>query len=107
MQLDTQALFESLWFGTDTKPVLIWFTAKWCKPCQRMDKAAIEAAAKAAGFAYYICDITVNEYTPGFCGVRAFPTFMVQQPRKVLGKITNSDTSAVCAWIQAVSKTVS
>ncbi len=66
--LTTQEQYEDLWFArkSDTPPIfLIWFSARWCAPCQRMDKASIEAAASVAGVPLYYCDATVNDYTPG------------------------------------------
>jgi len=97
--LSDQAMYESLWFGEDDQPVLVWFTAPWCGPCKRIDKELLEQVATACKIPFYVCDITVNDYTPGFCGIRSIPTFMLQQPEKVLGKITESDTNKVALWI--------
>ena len=94
----THPMFEELWFGAG-EPVLIYFTAPWCGPCRRLDKEAIEAVAAECGLQTYICDLTVNDYTAGFCGIRSIPTFMIQEPGKVIGKLTNSDTDTVCKWI--------
>jgi thiol-disulfide isomerase/thioredoxin len=99
--LDTQEQFEELWTDPNGKPFVIWFSAKWCGPCQRMDKAVLEEAAREAGMDIYYCDYTVNEYTPGYCNVRAFPTFqIIAPPRKVVSKLTNSNTDSVCTWIK-------
>jgi thiol-disulfide isomerase/thioredoxin len=98
--LDEQMQFEDLWFGRATdKPFLVWFSAKWCKPCQRMVVEELEAAAATAGLPFYHCDITVNKYTPGYCDVDRFPTFIKFQPNKIVDRIVNSNTAAVCAWI--------
>jgi hypothetical protein len=104
IQLTTQEQFEDLWFARkpDTPQIfLIWFTARWCSPCQRMDKASLESAAHVAGVPFYICDATVNEYTPGYCDVRAFPTFILFKPQKILAQITNSDVYRVGMWISS------
>jgi hypothetical protein len=98
-ELATQEQYEDMWFGRSTdKPFLIWFTAKWCRPCQLMDKEALDAAAKHIDF--YYCDQTRNKYTAGFCDVRAFPTFMLLKPGVVLATLTNSNTSTVATWIR-------
>ncbi len=103
--LDTQEQFEELWNSTSGKSFVIWFSAKWCGPCQRMDKAALEQAAQDAGMELYYCDYTVNEYTPGYCNVRAFPTFqIITSPRIVVSKLTNSNTDSVCSWISSFQR---
>lgn len=103
--LETQEQFEQLWTGKGGDGIiLVHFTAPWCGPCQRLDKAAIEAVAKDLGVPYYVCDLTVNEYTAGYCGVRSIPTFMLQRPSEVLGKFTNAKTDAVCEWITETVK---
>lgn len=98
--LTTQAQYEELWFGQGTQPFLIWFTAAWCKPCKRLDPVAIAAAAAARGLSFYSCDDTVNNYTAGYCRIRAFPTFLLLRPQKELARFTSSNTEAVCEWIQ-------
>ena len=103
--LTTQEQYEELWFGRATHtvgpgPYLVWFSAKWCRPCQQMDKALLEAAASRAGIPFYYCDETVNKYTPGYCDVRAFPTFMIFRPGAVVGTLTSSNTTVVARWIQ-------
>jgi thiol-disulfide isomerase/thioredoxin len=107
----TQDEYESMWFGnkeeiqekrlhtTSTGKFLMWFSAQWCKPCQRMIKEKIIKTANDAGIPLYYCDQTVNNYTPGYCGVRAFPTFMLCSVRKVVATISSSDTEFVCTWI--------
>ena len=103
--LDTQAQFEALWFGDPTaeeKPWIIYFTAAWCGPCKRLDLAAITEAAAATGLALYKCDYVVNEYTSGYCGIRAFPTFVYMKPRKILGQIKSAETTEVVGWIQSL-----
>jgi thiol-disulfide isomerase/thioredoxin len=100
--LTDQLQFEELYFGRDpnVQRFLVWFSAKWCGPCQRLQKPALEAAAAEAGIPFYYCEITQNDYTPGFCGIRAVPTFCIYEKRKALGKLTNSDTDTVCRWIK-------
>ena len=102
ISLTTQEQFEDLWFARkpDTPPIfLIWFTARWCTPCQRMDKASLESAAHVAGVPFYVCDATINDYTPGYCDVRVFPTFILFNPQKILAQITSSDVYRVGSWI--------
>lgn len=105
--LTTQEQFEAIWNNSDpttAKPVLIWFSAAWCAPCQRMDKAALEDAAARAGLDFYYCDETVNQYTSGYCGIKSLPTFLAfQPPKRILSRISNSNTETVCKWIATLN----
>lgn len=110
--LTTQAQFEQLWFGEAIKPgtrFLVWFSAKWCVPCQKMSKQILAATADGAGIPFYYCDATINDYTPGYCDVQRFPTFMMfeagrvvnekPQPGRIVGVLTDSNTANVCRFI--------
>jgi thioredoxin-like negative regulator of GroEL len=101
----TQEIYEELWFGP-SEPVLIYFTAPWCNPCKRINKEIVEQTASDCGLQSYICDITVNDYTAGFCGIKSIPTFMIQEPRKVFGKLTDSNNETICNWIMEISKDI-
>jgi hypothetical protein len=103
MELTKQELYEDLWFGKASPPTprwLILFTARWCTPCHRLDKAAIQAAATAQGVPFYICDAAVNKYTPTFCDVNRFPTFQIMEPGRVVASLTSSDTAMVLQWLE-------
>lgn len=106
--LTTQEQYEELWFGRALTPgpYIIWFTAAWCQPCKKLDAAAIEAAAATAGATLYRCDAAVNKYTPGYCDIRGFPTFFAFRPGHEIGRLTSSNTNAVCAWVQTTMRTV-
>jgi thiol-disulfide isomerase/thioredoxin len=92
-----QAEFELLLNGDI--PFLVWFSAKWCVPCTKMDEAAISQAAHDADIPYYFCD---NEYTPGYCSVRRFPSFVYFEKKKIKSSIVNSNTEVVCDWIRGL-----
>lgn len=101
MNLDTQVQFEELFFNVTCPDVafLIYFTAAWCGPCKRLDIDTITQAAAAKGIHFYKCDYVTNEYTPGYCGVRSFPTFILFKPKKVVSQVQTSHTEEVVAWI--------
>lgn len=111
--LETQEQFEQLWFlQPQQQPIagmrptdrawIVWFSAAWCNPCKRLDATRIEAAAAAKGIPIWKCDDTINNYTGGYCGVRAIPTFIFMRPKQIQTKITNSDTDTVIQWIQSL-----
>ena len=110
--LPTQEEFEALYTSDLTGPQLIYFTAAWCGPCRGIDKALIESSC--TNVRMYICDVNVNGYTPGFCGVRSIPSFLVLKPNSeadskskskgkniIVGPYQNSKTADVITWIQA------
>ena len=83
---------------------IVYFTASWCGPCQKLDKALIATAAKEKGIPIYICDYVKNEYTTGFCMVDSFPTFVAYTLGKEKNRLKSNQTTAVLAWIDYVSE---
>jgi thioredoxin-like negative regulator of GroEL len=81
---------------------VVYFTANWCAACRRLDLAALEAAFP--GLDWLKCDVDANQYSPGFCGVRSIPSFMLFLRGKAVGPFTSSDTGKVAAWLEAQCK---
>jgi thioredoxin 1 len=99
----TQELFEQLiGRAPSEKPVpsfcVVYFTAKWCGACKRLDLDEIESSVPKA--TWYKCDIDENDYTAGFCGIRSIPTFLVIKESKILGQLGDSRTSEVVTWLK-------
>ncbi len=98
----TQAAFEDLWDARGLNPPtrwIIWFSASWCRPCHRLDRAAIAAAAATTGTPLLQCDAAKNKYTPGYANVYSLPTFVFYKPGREVARITSADTATVVAWI--------
>jgi len=102
--LETQEQFESLWFSAPetTPPWIVFFTASWCGPCKKLDLEALDSAASHAGIDFWKCDYSINEYTPGYCNVRKFPTFVYFQPSKIIATLSSNDTTTVASWIESL-----
>ena len=106
--LTTLEQFEELWHGYDTngnpgpKRFLVWFSAAWCGPCQRMDKKALEEAAREVSLPFYYCDETINRETIERAGIKAFPTFVMYNPKSEVGRRVSGDTAKVCQWIRKI-----
>lgn len=108
-ELESQKHFEILFRDLNTEPqsiresdriFIVYFTANWCKPCEKLDKLLITEECKKKGIPIYVCRAEVNDYTAGFCNVRSFPSFSVfRNPGKQLSTITTSSTEKVLAWI--------
>ncbi len=75
----------------------IYFTARWCGACKRLDLDTLQAATP--GVTWYKCDVDVNNYSPGFCGVRSIPSFMLIVNKRPIGPMTSSATEKVVAWV--------
>jgi thioredoxin 1 len=105
--LITQEEFEVL-IGIQTPPIgtvvpafsVIYFTANWCSACRRLDIPSLEAAMPEVN--WLKCDVDQNNYTAGFCGVRAIPTFLVVKDKKVVGTLQSTNNAAVEKWVRSL-----
>ena len=79
--------------GAINKAVVVYFTAPWCGACKRLDLDALEKAN--SDVVWYKCDIDVNKYTLGYCGLTKIPSFAFIKDGKFLGKFISSDTEMV------------
>jgi len=98
--LPSQEFFESLIKkGVPHDPiVLIKFSAPWCGPCKRIDMNVLLGLSDK--IKWYECDLDENDYTPGYCGVRAIPAFLAivnGVPQPIL---QSSDTMKVAEWMK-------
>lgn len=100
--LQTQDQFETLYKGPLERPTLIYFTASWCGPCKKLDWDILFESLK--GYDVYWCNVSENTYTPGYCGVKAIPAFMLLRPEQPASAIfQSSDTTAVVKWLNPSS----
>ena len=95
-------LLESLIEKNPTKPhdpiVIVYFTAKWCGPCNRLELGRLLALSDKVK--WYLCDVDDNEYSPGYCGVKGIPAFLPILNGKPHPMYSNSNTDTVIAWIK-------
>ena len=114
--LPTQEIFEELWNQPNGEggvlppdcfegcrdsdnSWIVYFTAAWCGPCKKLDCDTLDKIAKTRNLTIWKCDVTVNEYTSGYCQVNAFPTFIHFQPKKVVSKMQSNNTEVVGKWL--------
>ena len=102
--LQTQEIFEELNSPTLKNPTLLYFTADWCGACKRVDWGFLKE--EFTDLTIYKCDIDENKYTPGFCGVRSIPNFIMLTPQSekkptLTGPFQSSDTAKIAAWIHS------
>lgn len=77
---------------------IVYFTASWCGACKRLDLPALEAEFPNVN--WLKCDVDQNSYTPGYCNVRAIPTFLLIKDTKVIDTLQHSSNAAVAEWIR-------
>jgi thioredoxin-like negative regulator of GroEL len=96
----TQEEFEVLRTSPklESAPALIYFTASWCNPCRKFDWESIKDSLTT--YTVYICDVDKNTYTPGYCGVRSIPNFVVLKPGAVIGPNQISDADKLLEWLK-------
>ena len=102
MLLPSHEAFEALYKPAKplTEPVLLYFTASWCGACKKIDWGFL--LEEFPTLKILKCDIDQNKYTPGFCGVRAIPSFLwIPKEGGVRGPLQSSDTAKVATWIQS------
>lgn len=108
--LVSQDLFETfLGIQPSEKPVpgfiVIWFSARWCGPCRRVNEAfLLENITEAK---WYKCDVDENSYTTGFCNVKGIPAFIAIANKKIVGTLQSSDTLKITEWVQDLLKQIS
>ena len=102
--LETQEQYEQLIgrqpYDGDLPPLtVIWFSAEWCGPCKRI---GINQLVSEIDANWLKCDVDMNNYTAGYCGVRSIPTFMVVHNKKVIGTKSSSSTVEILDWLKSV-----
>ena len=75
---------------------IVYFTATWCGACRRLDVDRLESVVSEA--VWYKCDVDQNNYTPGYCSIRAIPAFVAIRNKKFVGTLQSNDTERVIAW---------
>lgn len=93
----SQLEFEGLLRSNTKANTVVYFTAPWCGACKRLDFDRI--LIHNTSVIWYKCDIDVNKYTLGYCGLSKIPSFAFIKDGKFLGKFTSSDTDMVIEMI--------
>jgi thioredoxin 1 len=103
--LPNHEMFEAMY--ADTKEAtLIYFTADWCGACKRVDWEFL--LEEFPELKIYRCDVDANKYTPGFCGVRSIPSFVMLLPgsKQATPVFQSSDTAKIATWIMTSLRSV-
>jgi thioredoxin-like negative regulator of GroEL len=79
---------------------VIYFTASWCGPCQKIDKEILSRSLHDINF--LICDIDKNDYTAGYCGIRKIPTFLIIYKTKIVQSFNSTHTNDIIERINTI-----
>jgi thioredoxin 1 len=72
----------------DIYPKVMYFTAKWCGPCQRISPVFKDLAEKNSGIKFFKIDVDKNnELSTGF-EIKSMPTFIFFKS-KTVNKLLN------------------
>lgn len=89
----------------ETPPlIMIYFTAKWCGPCNNVPLDFLVASNKE--FQWFLCDVDDNQYSSGYCGVKSIPSFMGVIGGKPTQLMSSSDPNKIHAWMQSILASV-
>jgi thiol-disulfide isomerase/thioredoxin len=82
--------------------VVIYFTAKWCGPCRAVNLDRVVNFRK--DIEWMVCDVDENDYSLGYCGGRAIPSWLAIVRGKPLPLVQLSNDFEICKWLQALPK---
>lgn len=79
---------------------LLYFTASWCGPCQRVYPLLNELSAKLKGnekynIEFYKVDLDENEEFCEKCNIRSVPTFFVMNGKNLLSHCSGADIQTI------------
>jgi thioredoxin 1 len=83
---------------------LLYFTASWCGPCQKIKPflKELSESLKNSGeynIEFYMIDIDSNEEFCDKCNIRSVPTFFIMNGKDLLGSLSGADKTKLSEMI--------
>jgi thioredoxin-like negative regulator of GroEL len=79
--------------------VVIIFSAKWCGPCQKLNKKLLVDITP--GVTWYSVDVDINKTSLGYCGLQSIPSFVVIKDGLFTDKKSGAATlQEILLWLQ-------
>jgi thioredoxin-like negative regulator of GroEL len=82
--------------------VVIYFTAKWCGPCNALNLNRI--LSYRPGIQWMLCDVDDNDYSLGFCQGRSIPAWLAIVKGKPLPLFQSSNEATIFKWLSELPK---
>jgi thiol-disulfide isomerase/thioredoxin len=80
--------------------VVVCFTAKWCGPCQKLNKKLLVDATQ--GVNWYSVDVDINKTSLGYCGLQSIPSFVIIKDGLFLDKRSGGGNVAdILLWLSS------
>jgi thiol-disulfide isomerase/thioredoxin len=77
----------------DIYPKVLYFTAKWCGPCQRISPVYDELAKSNPEIKFFKIDVEKNEELAGTFGIKSMPTFFFFKSKKESKSFSGADVN--------------
>jgi len=79
---------------------LLYFTASWCGPCQKVYPLLLELSNKLSenvkyNIEFYKVDIDNNEEFSEKCDIRSVPTFYIMNGKKILSQCSGANIEII------------
>jgi len=80
--------------------LVVWYSAAWCVPCQKMEKPLLSSVAEESGITLLYCDQTVVPDVFHEAEIRQMPTFICYVDGVEVARRLSADTAKVCMWMR-------